>query len=308
MLLTVIIIVYRPAESFFINISRFLKENSGDSELIIVDNCPEAKTAEYIKSDYPQVGLIQNNTNRGFSFAVNQGVNKATGEYILVLNDDIIIQGGFFQILKEKIKDLPQNIGIIAPKILQFDGKTIDSTGLVLTKMRRFYDRGRGKLDKGQFDANPDVFGASACAVLYRRKALESIRYGKEYFDEDFFCIAEDVDLSWRLQKEGWKALYFPKAVCLHEGGISRKKSRITQYFSMRNRCLMVIKNESFLGFLRFPIIFLCYDLWRNICMLILNPRYFFKAFSDIVRLLPKMIKKRNGSGISDKLHEAITL
>jgi len=71
------------------------------------------------------------------------------------------------------------------------------------------------------------------------------------YFDERFFFLVEDVDLAWRAQKKGWKALFYPKGVCYHSGNSSRTNGKLRQYFCFRNRYLMILKNETVTGILR---------------------------------------------------------
>lgn len=79
----------------------------------------------------------------------------------------------------------------------------------------------------------------------------------------------------------------------MHRGGISRHKDKYTQYLSIRNRYLMLLKNEDFWGFLKFTMVFLLYDLWRNLFILMINHKYFFMAYHDIKNLSNKIFNKR---------------
>ena len=245
-----------------------------------------------VKSRYPNVIFIENKENHGYSYALNQGIKKATGRYIVCLNDDIVLKDRVLQKMIDSAEG-HSTIGAVQPKVLRTDAETIDTTGISLSFLRRFHDIGHGRKDSEIFSRPREIFGACAAAVLYKTAALESIKIGQEYFDEDFFCLVEDVDLSWRLQKKGWRSVYCPEAVCMHNGGISRHKNKFTQYLSMRNRYLMILKNESLFGLLRYPGVFFVYDLWRSIYMLVTNPFYVFKAFYEVIKLSPKFIKKR---------------
>ena len=261
-------------------------------EVIIVDNASQDHTREIIKKNYPKIKLIENPGNLGFSQAYNQAIKEAGGDFIFVLNDDVKLEDGFLANIYAVIKS-NERIGAVQPKVLKPGGKIIDTTGIKLSWLRRFYNLGNAKPDGQEFSRERFIFGASAAAVLYRKKALEDIRQKGEYFDEDFFCIAEGIDLSWRLQNKGWRTLYCPQASCIHRGGISRQRGDFAQYLSMRNRYLLLLKNESFLGWLRFPLVILIYDLWRNLYMLAVNPGYFFKASFEVLILAPKMLQKR---------------
>ncbi len=121
---------------------------------------------------------------------------------------------------------------MVSPKILRMDKKTIDSTGIILTKARRFYNRGAGETDSGQYDGKREIFGPCAAAALYKKEMLEQIKIRDnscairdnscpEYFDNDFFFLVEDVDLVWRANLSGWEGYFVPQARCYHWGNSS---------------------------------------------------------------------------------------
>ncbi|MDD4899131.1 MAG: glycosyltransferase family 2 protein [Candidatus Omnitrophica bacterium] len=261
-------------------------------EVIVVDNASSDQTLKLLQENYPQIKLIKNSFNAGFAKAYNRGIKESRGDFVLALNDDIELQEHFLKKICSAAEN-DEKIAAIQPKVLQNSGKLIDTIGIKLSLLRRFYNRGYGEPDNEKYNCPGFIFGVSAAAALYRKKSLESVRQDGEYFDEDFFCIAEDIDLSWRLQKKGWRSFYCPQAVCIHLGGVSRKRGRFTQYLSMRNRYFMLLKNESIWGVLRLPFVFLIYDLWRNLYMLLTSPGYFLKASFEVLVLAPKMLKKR---------------
>lgn len=291
--ISIIIVSYNSQENIIACLGSIFAQGFKDYEAIVVDNLSKDSAKTIIKNTYPTVLLIENPENFGACYARNQGIAKASGRFILCLDQDVTLLPGF---LENAHKTIESNacIGAVGPKILMSDSDTIYSSGIHFSYFRRAYDIGSGRLDSKISGENKYVFGVSAAAALYRREALESIRQGREYFDEDFFYFFEDVDLSWRLQNKGWRQLYCPQAVCLHRAGRSRNKDSVSQYYCFRNRYLMIIKNESFFGFLRFVIVFFLYDLWRNLFMLLFNPKYFLKACYEIARLFPRMLKKRH--------------
>ncbi len=264
-----------------------------DYKLIIIDNASTDNTKLIIKTKYSGITLIENSNNFGPCYARNKGIAKTNSKFVLCLDHDVKLLSNFLENIYNVIKS-QDNLGAVGPKILMADASTIYSTGIYPSYLRRFHDIGSGRKDSFEFGKEKYVFGVSAAAVIYRREALEQIKQGQEYFDEDFFHLFDDVDISWRMQRKGWRILYSPKAVCLHVGGLSRKKDRISQYLCMRNRYLLILKNESLFSMLRFFIVFFIYDLWRNLFMLVINPWYFLKGVFEINRLLPKMLKKRH--------------
>ncbi len=237
-------------------------------ETIIVDNGSRDGTSDLIKEKYPWVILIENKQNLGACRARNQGIKESRGEWILTLDCDIILKKDFLFRLLNVIKDLSPQSGIIQPKILNVDRETTYSTGIFFSSIRRFYDMDKGKKDNGKFNRSRYVFGACSAAAVYNRQMLEAIKEDTGYFDERFFFLVEDVDLAWRAQKKGWKALFCPEAVCYHSGNSSNYEKIIRQYFCFRKRLLLIAKNEKTFGKIKLIPIFLLYDLPRALFIL----------------------------------------
>jgi GT2 family glycosyltransferase len=94
---------------------------------------------------------------------------------------------------------------------------------------------------------------------------LEDIKEKTGFFDERFFFLVEDVDLSWRAQKIGWKAKFIPEMVCYHAGNSSGYDKSFRQYLCFRNRRYMVAKNENIFGKIKLIPIFFVYDFPRSL-------------------------------------------
>ena len=290
--ISIIITTHNSARHIGPCLDSIFSQSFKDHEIIVIDNASEDTTREIARNKYPGIILIENNMNYGISKAWNQGIARAQGNYICCINDDVRLESDFLAKIYRAIEG-DASVGAVQPKVLQPDGRHMDTAGITLSFLRRFYDIGSGQENGNGYDIKKYIFGACDAAVIYRRKALAAVRQAGEYFDEDFFCLVEDVDLSWRMQKAGWKALYCPDAICTHYRGLSRKRNAFTQYLNMRNRYLMILKNESALGFLRFLFVFLAYDIWRMLYMAAVHPRYCLKALVDTLRLSPRMAEKR---------------
>jgi GT2 family glycosyltransferase len=181
----------------------------------------------------------------------------------------------------------------------------LDTTGLQVKRSRRSLDRGAGEADESQYDAATEVFGVSAAAALYRREALEDVRLGNEFFDDDFFAYKEDVDLAWRLQRRGWSSRYVPNAVAYHHRGVQgdtrsdariafqrRHHSRFVNGYSYSNHLAMLVKNESALTmFLDFPWIF-WYEL-KKFMFILLFEQSTLRSIGRFFHMLPSMLKKQ---------------
>jgi len=269
-------------------------------EIYIVDNGSQDGSPLQITNDYPEVNCWIFPSNRGFSKAFNWGVNHTNSEFVLSLNPDVFVSQGFLQEMVSAMC-IDDSVGIVSAKLLRFDEPPrLDSTGLFINRSRRPYDRGQGEIDSGQYDKSLQIFGACGAAALYRRSMLVEIALGNEYFDEDFFSYYEDVDLAWRAQLMGWSCRYAPHAVATHVRGWGdtlrkRKGTSVDNYgprLALRNRYLMIVKNDTLRYFLLdFPLI-LFSELPRIFYMVIFAPDVLF-GLKDIVLGIKTAFNKR---------------
>ncbi|MDH5510808.1 MAG: glycosyltransferase family 2 protein [Nitrospinota bacterium] len=273
-----------------------------DFRIIIVDNGSSDGSIQWLKENAPEVELIEAGENLGFSKAHNIALNATKGEYVLVLNFDIILEPDFLEVLRKNMDERPQ-VGMASGKLRKlFNGNKsniLDSTGIL---MRRCMQAARGEMeeDKGQYDNEEscDIFGPCGAAPLYRRAMLDDIAFeGREYFDEDYILYVEDVDLAWRGQLMGWKAAYFAQAVAYHERGATRKNSKQASYdylvIGFSNRLCGIYKNMSSRMFFRFfPKIF-----FHEAGSLLFKHNYpysvNYKTLTRFWTLLPAMRRKR---------------
>ncbi len=190
-------------------------------ELLFIDNGSTDNSLHLIRELSPKNPIIKNKANLGYSSAANQGIEKTNGDFVLIMNSDVVLTETYIEnIIKRSFQY--EDAGSFGGKLLRFsDSKSkkniIDSAGLVLFNgIRRPLDRGMLEEDSGQLDKVEYVFGINGAAVCYRRKMLDDIKICGEYFDSDFFCYFEDVDLAWRSVLFGWKSVYVPSAIAYH--------------------------------------------------------------------------------------------
>jgi GT2 family glycosyltransferase len=265
-------------------------------ELLVVDNGSIDGTRAILERDTTENERLLLDSNVGFSAAHNLAINRTRGDFYLALNPDVFLSPAFVATLVGATGRESQ-IGAAAGKLLSADDPTrIDSAGIYLVPTQRHLDRGQGERDCGQYEQAELVFGVTGAAAFYRRAMLEDVRIGAEFFDEDFFAYREDADLAWRAQLLGWECLYVPSATALHVRRVTpdRRGSlpAVINRMSVRNRFLLRIKNQPVGQAVRFagPA------LWRDAQVLgyaLLSEHSSLPAFSDVIRLLPKMLKKR---------------
>ena len=268
---SIVVLTYNSKNFIGFCLDSVFSQRSRDFEVIIVDNASSDGTLNLIKK-YPKVLLIENKKNLGACKARNQGIEVSNGKWILTLDCDVILEKDFLSKAVNVIDSLAFNTGIVQPKILNFDKRTVYSCGIYLSWMRRFYDIGRGK-DGGELNESKDIFGACSACAFYKRQMLRELKEETGYFNERFFFLVEDVDLAWRARKKGFKAVYTPRLICRHKGNSSKADKKKRQYLCFRNRFYSIIKNEGIIRYSLKIVPLLFYDLPR-ILYLVFTNRY----------------------------------
>lgn len=191
-------------------------------EVIVVDNNSNDGTGQILRENFPIFRFIQSNKNRGMGAGNNIGIQAARGEYVLILNPDVVVLEKSIENLLEFIKSKPQ-IGCVAPKLL-YPNKTYQQSryrfpeffmpAFIRTNLKRF---GQKKLDKYFMnDIAPDqphqIGWARGSALLARKDVLNKING----FDEKFFMYLEDTDLCRRIWQAGYEVWYVPTSQMIH--------------------------------------------------------------------------------------------
>lgn len=262
-------------------------QSYADKEVFVVDNGSIDKTIDMVMSGYPQVKLISNGGNVGAAEARNQAIDQATGDWVLSLDSDAFLRedflSGFCDFLMGSwsgmppsaaipgpscVAGMPLSVAILAPKIYYPGSEVFYSAGQRLTPLRRFYELGHNKKDIGQFDRGGEVFGACSATAFYRRDMLKDIKEASGYFDKGLFYMVEDVDLSWRARKKGWKAYACPACVSFHSGSGSGFSAKDKKFLSIRNRFIMMLKNDHKARLILFSLPLALYEVSRFIYLL----------------------------------------
>ncbi len=207
-------------------------------EIILVDNGSTDESVAVTRRNFPEVEIIELGRNLGLTGAINRGIARASGEVIVPLNNDTEAAPGWAEALVDALQAHPE-AGIVASKMLLFDRRdTLHSAGDGFGLDGIPLNRGVWQKDEGQFDRDTYIFGGCGGAVAYRREMLAEIGL----FDEDLFMYLEDVDLNWRAQLAGYRAVFAPQAVVYHRlsatgGGV------IASYYTGRNTIFVLAKN-----------------------------------------------------------------
>jgi len=214
---------------------RSAREASGDATLdvVVVDNASVDGSAARAIEDNPEARLIQNDSNRGFAAAVNQGITATTAPFVLLLNPDAEILGGTLGGLLKVAHEHPR-AGAIGPVVKDPDGSVYPSARRVPSLAQALghsfvgpfwhdnpFSRAYTMADWDR-RSERSVDWVSGSCMLINRAALDDVGF----LDERFFMYVEDVDLCTRMRAAGWEVLFSPELEVLHVGGVSTGRSK----------------------------------------------------------------------------------
>lgn len=259
-------------------------------EVIIIDNGSEDDSLNSAKEIYPTAQLIPLSNNYGFAAGNNFGLKIVDTPYTALLNNDTVVDKNWLRTLLFALENSPR-AGFAASRMLFYEQPcTIDRAGDSYCRSGTAFLRGRG-FPADAYNKREWVFGACAGAALYRTSMLEEIGF----FDEDFFLLYEDVDLSFRAQLRGYKCLYVPEAIVYHHGSKSIGFDTDTSiYYSHRNLEWVYFQNMPTKLLLRSLVNHLIYNLFA--ILFFASKGHFttiFKAKIDAFRGIKKSLKKR---------------
>jgi GT2 family glycosyltransferase len=236
MKLSIILVEWNTSDLLKQTLESVYKETAGfDFEVIVIDNHSADDSVEMVRKYFPQVKLTVNNDNRGFAKANNQGMAMAAGEYIMLLNTDVIVCEGAINKLVDYL-DSYSDVTMVGPRLLNTDGtfqpacrrnlpNPINSF-LHLFGLAKVFKNSKLANEYKQTNADPEVTAPaqalSGAAMMFRRKVYEEIGG----LDETFFMYGEDLDFCKRIFDKGWKTVYVSEAKITHIGGASSKKRR----------------------------------------------------------------------------------
>jgi GT2 family glycosyltransferase len=261
-----------------------------DFSVTVVDNGSDDGSVPYLRRTYPEVRVMALGGNLGFCAGNNAALREVGGEYAALINNDAAADPGWLAALVRALDACPR-AGFAASTMLFADRPDlIDRAGDAYTVAGAGLLRGRGEASD-RFARPEWIFGACAGAALYRMRMLRDIGW----FDEDFFLLYEDVDLSFRAQMKGYRCLYVPEAVVYHTPSSSvRYDSPMSVYYGHRNLEWVYVKNvpAAIIAMTALPHVLygaasLCFFLATGRC------GDFLKAKRDALKGMGIMLEKR---------------
>lgn len=231
-------------------LERFLPsvlQHSQQGDIIVIDNASTDDSVAWMKSNHPDVRIIQLDSNSGYAGGYNQAMKQIEHEYVVLLNSDVEVTENWLQPILDRFAS-DDRIGAVQPKILSLkepnkfeyagaSGGFIDHLGYPFCRGRIFYFN---EEDKGQYnDAMPVFWSTGACLAVRSSAYHES---GE--LDPQFFAHMEEIDLCWRMQRNGFTCWVDPASVVYHLGGgtLSSQSTQKT-YLNFRNNLILLTKN-----------------------------------------------------------------
>ena len=301
-LVSIIVVTSGAREYWRLCLASCVCQSYKNIEVIVVDNSAYPQFASEITSAFPSAQYYSAERNLLYGQGLNEGIARSKGDFLLCMNDDVILEDEY---IAQAIRgfEVSPRIGMVSGKIFRIGRGIIDSTGLCVSLFRTAKERGYGRADKSRFNQEGYIFGVSGALAFYRRQAIEETARGKEYFDSRLRMFYEDLDVAWRLQQKGWRGYYIPTAVACHARGASVRQGKgLNKGFARRyltdelywelvkNRYIVIAKNETFVGLLLcFPFI-LAHDIVSWAVILFTRPWLFCKIPS-LWRLQEKSLK-----------------
>jgi GT2 family glycosyltransferase len=210
-------------------------------EVIVVDNASSDGTPDAIQEQHPEVHLIRNQANLGFAKANNIGISIANGDFICLVNSDVVIPPGCLEKMVAFMQANP-DVGLLGPKMLSPDGGVGQSVNRLPTvwnylcfALGLHFLLPKSKLFGGYimagypYNKTEDVEVLTGWFWMVPRAALEEVGG----LDERFFMYGEDLDWSYRFLKAGWRVVFFAEAAALHYGAVSSGQAPNRFYVEM---------------------------------------------------------------------------
>lgn len=216
-------------------------------DIVVGDNASSDNSVEFLKQNYPQIQIIQNDKNYGFAEGYNRVLNKVKADYFVLLNSDVEVTPNWIEPVIDMM-EADDDIAICQPKLLSFYNRdTFEYAGGAGGYIDKYgYPFCRGRLfttlekDNGQYDDACEIFWATGAAMFVKAKVWKQLGG----LDGDFFAHMEEIDFCWRAKNGGYKVYYCPQSVVYHiGGGTLPPSSPFKTFLNFRNNFSLLFKN-----------------------------------------------------------------
>jgi GT2 family glycosyltransferase len=250
-LVSIIIVNYNGGEFVLNCVGSVLRSSYPFIEVLIVDNHSTDGSEASIQvnfMDEKRVKIIRNSKNSGYSAAINLAAQKASGDYLAILNNDIVPSPDWLSRPLE-LMERDQSIGALQPLLFFYDSPTVvNDAGHFIDKFGIVFSRDSNSMGDASVSKEDEIFGAAGAAIIVRRSVFEDLGG----FDSDFFMLFEETDFCWRVWLSGYRVLLVPSSVVYHKARASYRLDLDVSYLFNRNRLCSMLKNYEGRDVIRF--------------------------------------------------------
>ncbi len=217
-----VVILNWNGKSFLEKFLPIVIKYSSSAQIIVADNQSSDDSVSFLKQHFPEVRIIINPSNDGFSTGYNLALKQVEAEYYVLLNSDVEVTEKWIEPIMD-LMDSNKQIAACQPKILDYNHKTtFEYAGAAGGFMDKYgYPFCRGRIfnsleeDKGQYNNSTEVFWATGACMFVRAEAFWKVGG----FDDDYFAHMEEIDVCWRMKNIGYQIYVEPKSLVYHVGG-----------------------------------------------------------------------------------------
>ncbi len=289
--------------------------NSPDAQVIVADNGSTDDSVSLMKTEFPEVILLQQKKNLGFAGGYNWALEQIDAEYYLLLNSDVEVSKNWLNPLV-KLMDSDKNIAACQPKILSYDEKSrfeyAGASGGFIDKFGYPFCRGRVfeslEQDQKQYNDTREIVWATGACMMVRASVFHKLGG----LDTDFFAHMEEIDFCWRAKNANFKIMVEPTSSVFHVGGGTLPKSSPQKtYLNFRNNFMLLYKNlpSNRLSKVLFTrlildglagVKFLLQGNFRDVTAII-NAHFYFYSHLTVLKEKRALLKQQNVSYIYQK-------
>ena len=301
-LISIIILNYNGGNWLTDCVDSLLKTNYENYEIIIVDNLSIDNSHKICKEKFEKIILIENSENLGYCEGNNVGINKAKGDFIVILNPDTLVEPNWLDELMKGYTKYGE--GIYQPKILATtDHNLILSTGNMVQLFGFGFSRGKGEKNMNQYENDQQISYASGTCLFTSTKIMKSL----SGFDSFLFAYHDDLDLCWRAYLKEIKSYYIHNSIIYHPiEGYNFKWSKFKYFLMERNRQYCIFTHYSRKTIFKISPSLILVDLAVTIFylkkgLLLVKIKTNFSTLKNLRTISKKYSEIQNSRKISDK-------
>jgi hypothetical protein len=242
-------------------------------EIIIVDNASKKESVDELKDQFPEILLIKSPENLGFAGGNNLGIIKSKGKYILLLNNDTIVDPGFLEPLVKKCEE-NQNIGAVSPKLYYFNEKQLIqwAGSLKMNKITmRGFSRGTHEKEQGKYEQDWKSYYNHGAAMLVPRKVIEKVGLMAEIY----FLYYEELDWGEQIRKNDFEIFYVHNSIVYHKASSTTvANSPLKTYYINRGRLIFMRRNVHGMTFILALTYMIFVSLPKNLFRFLINKEW----------------------------------